>query len=224
MNAKATHTWIVPAVLLCVLAVEAQSQSSRDYLLSVNGQSGHASVLQVDGHSYVDVDALARIANGSVAYQGNQITLTLPGTGGAAASPETPRPTTGFSKEFLNAGIEYMSQIREWRSTLANAIANGYPLSEDLFAPYRDQASTSLRMTKVAANTQADKSAAQLLANEFENMQKVTSKYLKMRANLEFIDPNSLKSDAIDQKIIACARSLAAMASNNQFVDDGSCH
>lgn len=67
-------------------------------------------------------------------------------------------------------------------------------------------------MTKVTANTQADKS--ELLASEFENMQNVTNKDLQMRADRQFIDPNSLKSDVIDQKITACARLLA---SNNQL-------
>jgi hypothetical protein len=33
-----------------------------------------------------------------------------------------------------------------------------------------------------------------------------------------------LKSDPLDQQILNCARSLAAMAASGQFVDDGSCH
>lgn len=230
MKIKTIHAWALPLVLLAVVAAEGRTQSAeQEYTLTVNGHSGTAKVVQMNGHSYVDVDALARIANGTISYQGNQISLTLPGAGGevsASAAPAAPAPqqNTGFSKEFLQAGIEYMSQIREWRNTLANAISNGYPLSDDLFVPYRGQANTSLRMARVAANTQADQSAAQLLANELHNMQNLTNKYLKMRANLEFIDPNSLESDPLNQKIFACARSLAAMATSNQFMDDGSCH
>jgi len=227
MKIKTTHAWALPLVLLAVVAAEGRTQSAeQEYTLTVNGHSGTAKVVQMNGHSYVDVDALARIANGSIAYQGNQISLMLPGAGGeaSAAAPPAPQQNTGFSKEFLQAGIEYMSQIREWRNTLANAISNGYPLSDDLFVPYRGQANTSLRMARVAANTQADQNAAQLLANELQNMQNLTNKYLKMRANLEFIDPNSLDSDPLNQKIFACARSLAAMATSNQFMDDGSCH
>ena len=227
MKIKTIHAWALPLVLLAVVAAEGRTQSAeQEYTLTVNGHSGTAKVVQMNGHSYVDVDALARIANGSIAYQGNQISLMLPGAGGeaSAAAPPAPQQNTGFSKEFLQAGIEYMSQIREWRNTLANAISNGYPLSDDLFVPYRGQANTSLRMARVAANTQADQNAAQLLANELQNMQNLTNKYLKMRANLEFIDPNSLDSDPLNQKIFACARSLAAMATSNQFMDDGSCH
>jgi hypothetical protein len=40
---------------------------------------------------------------------------------------------------------------------------------------------------------------------------------------MTYIDPDSLKSDSLDQKIVTCARSLASMATANQFVDDGSC-
>lgn len=229
MKRKTINTWMVPGVLLFAAAGVGQTQSpQQEYTLNVNGHSGTARVVQINGHSYVDVDALARIANGSIAYQGNQILLTLPGTGegAAAASPEpaSPPANTGFSKDFLTAGIEYMSEIREWRNALATTISDGYPLSDDLFVPYRGQANTSLRLARVAATTQADQNAVQLLANELQNMQNLTNKYLKMRTNLEFIDPNSLESDPLNQKIFACARSLAAMASSNQFIDDGSCH
>ena len=232
MKMNSIHAWALPLVLLAVLATEGHTQSAQqEYTLTVNGHSGTARIVQMSGHSYVDLDALVRIANGSISYQGNQISLTLPGAGGEASAsgpPEAQAPAppqnTGFSKEFLQAGIEYMSEIREWRNTLGNAISNGYPLSDDLFVPYRGQANTSLRMARVAANTQADQNAAQLLGNELQNMQNLTNKYLKMRTNLEFIDPNSLDSDPLNQKIFACARSLAAMATSNQFMDDGSCH
>jgi hypothetical protein len=218
---------MVPGVLLlAATGVGHTQQPQQEYTLSVNGQAGTAKVVQINGHSYVDVEALARIANGSIAYQGNQILLTLPRVGGAAASstPASQPANTGFSKEFLTAGIEYMSQIREWRNTLWTAITNQYQLFDDLFVPYREQAAKNLRLVKVAASTEADQNAAQLLSNEYENMDNLTQKYLTKRARLEFIDPNSLDSDLLDQKVLRCARSLAAMASSNQFFDDGSCH
>jgi hypothetical protein len=231
MRVRAIKAWMVPAALFLLLAGLALANApQQQYTLNVNGQTGQAKVVQINGHSYVDVEGLARIANGSIAYQGNQITLTLPNsTGGASAAAPAPSPAnppayTGFSKDFMTAGIEYMSQIREWRNTLSNAIVNGFPLSDELFQPYRVQAATSLRMVNVAASTDADHNASQLLANEFENMRKLTNKYLTMRANLDFIGPDSLQNDAMNQQILTCARSLASMASSNQFIDDGSCH
>ena len=34
-------------------------------------------MVQVQGRNYVDVDGLARLTNGNVSFQGNQIVLTL---------------------------------------------------------------------------------------------------------------------------------------------------
>ena len=74
--------------ILLVLPVLALSQAAQETrTLIVNGQSGQVAVVQVNGRSYVDLEALARIGNGSLGFNGNQITLTLPG---AASSPAAP--------------------------------------------------------------------------------------------------------------------------------------
>jgi hypothetical protein len=233
MKIRTIKEWMVRgAVLLGLCGVVLGLAAQQPFTLNVTGQAGQAKVVQINGHSYVDIEALARITNGSISYQGNQITLTLPNGGGGppsvgsapASAPANPPANTGFSKDFITAGIEYMSQIREWRNTLANAIANGFPLSDELFQPYRDEAATSLRLAKLAASTDADRNAAQLIGSEFENMRNLTNKYLAKRANLDFIAPDALKNDSMNQQILACARSLAAMASANQFTDDGTCH
>src|SRR5579863_9454566 len=103
MKVRRIHAWMVPLALAAVFAVEGRAQSGQgEYTLNVNGQSGSVKVMQINGHSFVDVDALARIANGSIAYQGNQITLHLPGGGDAPAPAQAdsnpPPPNTGFSK------------------------------------------------------------------------------------------------------------------------------
>lgn len=48
----------------------------------MNGQPGRAPVIQLHGRSYVDVEALARLTNGSLSFKGDQITLTLPASVG----------------------------------------------------------------------------------------------------------------------------------------------
>ena len=53
--------------------------------LVVNGQSGKAPVIQNNGRTYVDVGALAQIAQGSLSFSGKQIVLTIPpGSGNAS--------------------------------------------------------------------------------------------------------------------------------------------
>jgi small-conductance mechanosensitive channel len=117
-----------------------------------------------------------------------------------------------------------MSVIREWRSALVNAVQNGYPVTDDLVAGYRAQAAKNLKLVSVAASTDSDRSAFQLVSNEFDNMQKLNDKILAARKNMNYISPDALKDAPLDQQILNCARSLASMAASGQFQDDGSCH
>ena len=185
--------------------------------LIVNGQSGRAPVIEADGHTYVDLEALARIANGSVAFDDDQIVLTIP-----APSTE-PTADSAFSKAFMRAAIEELSVIREWRNALKNAIERSYPISDDWLSLYRNQAVDGLRRASVEATTDADRSALELFTNEFNNMEELAGKYLEKNEAVEYTPPDSLKDDPMHQRILTCARSLASMISNGNFVDDGSC-
>jgi len=228
-------TTALPAAVLLVAPPIALSQvpGPRQTLI-INGQSTQVPVIQLNGHSYVGLEALADAVHGSLSYAGNMIALSVSVGSVNSPSPASMAPAStsssvassnpGFSREFLNAGIEQMSTLREWHTALATAIQNGIPLSTGLLAPYRAQATTNLRLASVAATTPSDRSAYQLLSNEFENMAKLSDKYLKMRANMSYIAPNSLDNDALNQRIIACGHSLGSMAASGQFADDGSCN
>jgi len=195
--------------------------------LVLTGHPGELPVLETGGRSYVDIEALTRLANGTLSFRGNQIVLTLP-TGGASVpptNPETDQPgVSGFSKDFLKAGLEEMAVIREWRSALINAIRQGHPVTEDWVGTFRAQAQQNLRLVSVAASTDSDRNALQLLNNEFNNMKKLSNSFVEANKSRTYVSPNALENDPLGQKILNCAHSLAAMASNNQFVDDGSCH
>jgi len=194
--------------------------------LTVNGQPSQVVVLQINGRSYADLEALARAVHGSLAFNGNQIALTLPSsavsppsTSSSVASPTAP----GLSRDFLKAGIEAMSNVREWHSALANAIRNQYPIGENWLAAFRDQAVTSLRLTSVAASSDSDRSALLLLTNEFTNMKLLSDKYVAKRQSASYIAPDSLQDDDLEKKIVTCGHALAAMVASSQFQDDGSC-
>jgi len=190
--------------------------------LVVTGHPGELPVVEMGGHFYVNVEALTRLANGSLSFKGNQIVLTLPGP---ATNVEPSQPgASGFSKDFLKAGIEEMEVIREWRSTLKNAIGQGFPVTEDWVDNYRARAEQSLRLVSLAVATDYDRSAFELLTNEFKNMRKLSDRFVEAGKGRVYVSPKSLDDDPLDQKILKCARSLAAMVANSQFVDDGSCH
>jgi hypothetical protein len=234
MRIRKSFAWSLALLVPVVSGIALAQDANQNRTLIVNGQSGTVPVIQVNGRSYVDLEALARAANGSLSFSGNQIALTLPGSpantnASSANTPSAPAPAAapaanpGFSPEFLTAGIEQMATVREWHTALATAIQNGTPVAANWLAPYRNQAATNLRLASVAARTNSDRRAFQLLTNEFQNMANLAAKYIAARDNLTYVSPDALQNDDLNQRIVACGHSLGAMAASGQFVDDGSC-
>jgi hypothetical protein len=218
-NAIRTSVMLLTILLLPLLVLVAQETSA----LLIEGHQGQAKVIQVQGKNYVEVEALSRITGGSLRFEGNQIIVTLPG--GADAPPQTERsaPAAALSRPFLSAGIETMREILEWHAALKNGIERGYPLSDVWFGHFRRQIQSSLKQTEAAASTDVDQRALPLLTNEFNTMDALTDKYLEIAASRDYLEPDALNSDPLDQKLLTCWQSLASTASSNQFVDDGSC-
>ncbi len=222
MRAIGLSKWLKLAGLLIAHGSALSQTGQSSGTLVVSGYSGQVPVTQINGSSYVAVDALARLMSGSLAYQGSQIVLTVPAAG--SVLPTGQPANTGFSKDFLKASIETMSDIREWRSALLNAVENGYPVKDAWIADYRAQAAKNLRLASIAATTPSDRNALQLLTKELDHMQALGNKILAARKNLNYITPDIVKKDPLDQKVLNCARSLAAMAASGEFQDDGSCN
>src|SRR3974390_357997 len=215
-----TSAMLAAILLLPLLVLVAQETNS----LLIEGPQGQTRVIHVQGKNYVEVDEFARITGGSLRFVGSQIILSLPGSDTPAqATNSTPKPVASLSKPFLTGGIETMREILEWHASLKNAIERGYPLSDTWFGNYRRQIRSSLAQTQAAASTDLDQRAFPLLSNEFDIMNALTDKYLKITVSRDYLAPNSLESDPLNQKLMTCWHSLASMASSNQFVDDGSC-
>lgn len=213
--------------LLCSPFLVMTQAGQHPRTLILNGHAGELAVVEMGGHSYVEIQALAQLANASLSFNGNQVLLTLPNSSGhtdSSAPSGGQSAPVGLSKEFIRAGIEEMSIVREWRSTLTNAVQRGYPVTEDWIARFRDQARTSLRLLGVAATTDSDRNAFQLLTNVFNNMNKLSDQFLELNRTMTYTAPNALDNHPLDQRILNCAHSLAAMAASGQFIDDGSCH
>ena len=222
-NAIRSSMMLVAILLLPLLVLVAQETST----LLIEGQQGQARVIQVQGKNYVEVEGLARITGGSLRFAGNQLTLTLPSSGNTVPQTEqsasAPQGAVGFSRPFLSAGIESMREILEWHAALKTGIERGYPLSDVWFGNFRRQIQSSLKQAEAAASTDMDHRALPLLTNEFNTMDALTDKYLKIVVSRDYLAPDSLNSDPLDQKLLTCWQSLTSTASSNQFVDDGSC-
>jgi hypothetical protein len=220
-NALRTSVMLIAILFLPLLLLMAQQTS----FLLIDGLQGEARVIQLQGKDYVEVDALARITRGSLRFAQNRIVLTLPTGAETSSHAVQPLPATpvGYSRPFVGAGIEAMRQILEWHAALKSAIERGYPLSDEWLGNFRRQIESSLKQVEAAASTDMDHQALPLLTNEFNNMNALTDKYLKITASRNYLAPNSLSSDPLEQKLLTCWQSLASMASSNQFVDNGSC-
>jgi len=220
-NAIRVPVMLVSLLLAPLLVLLAQETTS----FLIEGPKGNAKLIQVDGKTYVDVEGLARITGGSLRFVGNEIVLTLPSGGEISTKADLPaqQPPMGLSKPFLTSGIETMREILEWHAALKNGIERGYPLSDTWFGNYRRQVQANLKQTEAAASTDLDLKAFPLLANEFNTMNELTDKYLKIAGSREYYSPYSLNTDPLDQKLLRCWQSLTSMASSNQFVDDGAC-
>lgn len=227
------HNSLVFPCLVIVFAFSAVTcgqaeEANRD--LVVNDQSGKVAVVRIGGRTYVELERIAQITHGSVSYAGNQINLKVPcASTGAPMMTAEPEPPTSvdLSREFVRAGIEEISRMREWASTLANAIQNGYPITDSWVARYRAQAQDGLAIASAAMSTDADRNAFQLLRAEFENVQAWSNMLMESRKSMDAkysLSPDALKNEPMSQKIISCGRFLGQMLANGSFQDDASCH
>jgi hypothetical protein len=217
-------TSFVLALLLVVPGFAFAQAAPPNRVLIVNGLPEQATVVQISGRSYVDLEALARIANGTLSFNGNQITLTLPAAAPAVKTSDPQPPNPGLSKVFLTSAIEGTSAIREWRSGIATALQNSYKVDNSWVSGFENQAAQGLQLASAGASSPSDRTALQLLTNEFNKMQTWSNKIITTHRNLEYISPDEMNHDALFQEILTCARSLAAIYASGQVQDDGSCH
>jgi hypothetical protein len=220
-------------LLICACQMSSAQASSESKTLVVNGRAGEAVVMRLsDGRTYIDLESLARIAGGSLAFQGNQITLLLPGSAAPPPAPDSaansPAPPTGMSRDFRKAAIETFAQMREWASTMANAIRNGYPITDDWASSYRESAAASLRQASASASTESDHNALALLTNEFQNVDTWSDQLIEARKNMATakysMSNDALRNEPLSQKIINCGHFLGTMLGSGDFKDDSSCH
>ena len=223
---------ISSSLLFFALSVMAQHQSRT---LVVDGRPGQAAVAEIGGRAYVDIAGLAEITHGSLSFQADRIVLSIPPS--SINSPPAEHPAepadspihgSGLSREFMRAGIEEIATMREWASTLAYAIENGYLIADEWAANQREQAAHDLRLASAAASTDGDRSALQLLTHEFETVRDWSNKLVQERKSMDTakyaLSENALRDDPMSRKIVTCGHFLATMFGSGSFEDNASCH
>ena len=217
---------MIAAMLTALLMLPANGSSQtpqKANTFRISGHAGEAQILQINGKSYVEIEILARLTQGTLSFKANQTTLTLPPPE-AEAQASTPRSKAGFSTAFVQAGIEEMGVIREWRIAIVNAVLNNAPVSEDWVSTQHRLAEKNLALASAAASTDDDRSAFPLLSAEFNNMQTLSEQYIAARKQAAFISPDTFHSSPLEDQILSCARSFVSMTESHEFQDQPSCH
>jgi hypothetical protein len=205
------------------------AQGTPSKLLIVNGKTVDAAVVQMEGRSYVDIEGLARGIGGSVTFEPNQITLTIPGSTPAAATATAspaPESTEGMSKGFQQIAVFALAEMREWRGAIGTLVTSGLPVVGTWSQDYHDRVGGDLLQATLAASTMPDNQAVQLLQEEYALLTGWANDVLGERKALDAartIDPNSLQNDQSLAKISKCGQFLSSMIVGGNFYDDLSC-
>ena len=104
MRKKLFKAVLMLVALLTLPGLACSQDAPQNLTLTVAGQPGQIPIVQMNGKSYVDVDALARLTNSSLSSKGNQVVLTPPGTG--PGMPTTPEPSATAGQIKLVAATE----------------------------------------------------------------------------------------------------------------------
>ena len=213
---------VLTAPLILPADVDAQAPQNGS-AFTITGHAGEAQLLQVNGKSYVEIETLARLTQGTLSFKANRTILTLPPSD-TTEKASTPPAKAGFSRAFVEAGIEEMGVIREWRIAIVNAVQNNSPVSEDWVSAQHRLAEKNLALASAAASTDDDRSAYPLLSAEFNNMQTLSEQYIATRKQATFISPDTFHSTPLEDQILSCARGFVSMTENHEFQDQPSCH
>jgi len=228
MNRLDSFRFVLVFGLVLSLTVALLGQPTPDKVLVVNGRTAATAIRQIDGRSYIDIETLAQITNGVFTVEPNRIVLTIPGSDSSVTPSATPSQTTqGLSKDFAKAASAELAEMREWRGALGTMITYGLAVSGSWAQEYHAQVEEGLRQAMVAASTDADRNALQLIRNEYDKLAGWAGDVFAERQALDgarTMDPNATQNDAALAKIMSCGRFLNVMLVSGVFADDPSCH
>jgi hypothetical protein len=228
MNRLDSFRFVLVFGLVLSLAVAMLGQPTPDKVLVVNGRTAATAIRQIDGRSYIDIETLAQITNGVFTVEPNRIVLTIPSSDSSVTPSATPsQATQGLSKDFAKAASAELAEMREWRGAIGTMITYGLAVSGTWAHEYDAQVEEGLRQAMVAASTDADRNALQLVRNEYDKLAGWAGDVFAERQALDgarTMDPNATQNDAALAKIMSCGRFLNVMLVSGVFADDSSCH
>ncbi|MGB8541799.1 MAG: hypothetical protein WCD49_09205, partial [Candidatus Acidiferrales bacterium] len=163
----------------------------------------------------------------SAAAAANQAANQAAEAAAEAATPAPASPPKGISRQFASVSVATLADMREWRGAISAMIRHGLAVSDAWAAGYRDQAQADLAQAEVAATTDDDRSALELLRNEESNLESWWNTVLGQRQDLNgasTIDPDALRNDPMLAKIRSCSQFLDSMLVSGAYTDNSACH
>jgi hypothetical protein len=235
MNRNHTIRFFLSLAVVLILASIVFAQSTGDKTLVVNGKTATSPVRLIDGRSYVDIETLAEVTNGTFAVEAHRILLTIPSAASAERAATNAVPVNAaavqnqqvITRDFAAASIAELAEMREYRGTIRAMITYGLAVSDAWAQQYQEQVLVGLRQAEVAAATDADRNALQLLHNEVDKLNTWASGVYAARQALNgasTVDPNALQNDQALAKIRSCGQFLNSMIVSRTFADDPICH
>jgi hypothetical protein len=213
------------------------AQTKPNRALIVNGKQ-QGSVVQMNGHAYIDVETVAQLMNGSVTLEPNRVVLSFPEPQPAEAQASTPAPEAqqpsqppvpsgSLTRNFASMAIAELAEMREWRGAVGTILTYGVPVVGTWPQDYQNRVQSNLDQVSIAASTPGDGDAMQLLQNEFSNLSRWANDVVSARQSMNAtnsVRPDALQSDPNLAKIANCSRFLSSMLVSGTFADDQSCH
>jgi hypothetical protein len=219
------RVWILILIIVSYPIVTFGQSDVQELTLVLNGQSGKILVYRINGQAFVDVEALARIANGSAHIERDQLILTLPA---AAISTPAIAHVEGMTRDFRAAALNDVAIIKDWHTTIAHALQRGVPGDGSRLVVFHDRAAESLHLATVAASNHSDQDALRLLTNHFNQVDRWRHKMVDARKSMSTanysITPDAFERDSEYQLIASCSQFLSAMLASGKYEDNASCH
>ena len=116
--------------------------------------------------------------------------------------------------------------MNEWKGVLGTMVTFGLAVDGSWAEIYHDRVRASLEQATVAASTNSDHDALQLLRTQFANLAKWESLVVAGRQNhngARTVAPNSLQNDPVLTKFSNCAKFLTTMLGSGMFAEHPSC-
>jgi hypothetical protein len=227
--------WFVPVqkrtismlifVLLNLAAVTYAQSDVQELTLVLNGHTGQILVYRINGQSFVDVEALARIGQGSATVEKGELVLTLPAT---VASAPAGAPIEKMTRDFKTAALKDLAIIKDWHTTIAHALQRGVPGDGSRLVVFHDRAAEGLHLATVDASTHSDQESLRLLTNHFNQVDRWNRRLVDARKSMSTghysMSADALERDSEYQAIAHCSQFLSAMLAGNKYEDNNSCH